>query len=117
MDNSVESMFNLADDTLDYQVTREMVAHLIQQHQEDYQSLARFDFNIFKFNAKIGRKNVLPFVAASLLKANKLEGLVDYDKYLKFMSEIYNQYKRSVIYHNDIHGSDVAQHVNFILKS
>ena len=79
--------------------------------------LTSFEFNIFKFNAKVGRKNVFPFVAISLLKHNNLEGLVDYDKYLKFMSQIYNQYKRSVIYHNDIHGSDVAQHVNYILTS
>ena len=33
------------------------------------------------------------------------------------MVQIYNKYNRSVEYHNDIHGSDVAQHCHYILRS
>jgi len=58
----------------------------------------------------------MPFIAISLLKKNALEQSVDQDKFLKFITQIYNSYKRSVEYHNDLHASDVAQHVNFILN-
>jgi 3',5'-cyclic-nucleotide phosphodiesterase len=33
------------------------------------------------------------------------------------MVQIHNGYRREVHYHNDLHGSDVAQHCNFILKT
>lgn len=33
------------------------------------------------------------------------------------MVKIYNGYVRSVSYHNDLHGSDVAQHCHYILHS
>lgn len=41
---------------------------------------------------------------------------MDYHKFLQFFVQIYNKYKRSVEYHNDLHGSDVAQHCHLILK-
>jgi len=37
-------------------------------------------------------------------------------KFLNFTIEISKKYNRNVAYHNDLHGSDVAQHCNFILK-
>ena len=58
----------------------------------------------------------MPFVATSLLKQNNLLQIVDYHKFLAFIVQIYNKYKRSVEYHNDLHGSDVCQHCNLILN-
>lgn len=59
----------------------------------------------------------MPFMATSLLKHNNLLQTVDLHKFLQFIAQIYNKYKRSVEYHNDLHGSDVAQHVGLILKT
>lgn len=59
----------------------------------------------------------MPFIATSLLKKNNLLQIVDFHKILQFFTQIYNKYKRSVEYHNDLHGSDVAQHVNIILNN
>jgi len=42
---------------------------------------------------------------------------VDFHKFLQYFTQIYNKYKRSVEYHNDMHGSDVAQHVHLILSN
>jgi hypothetical protein len=56
-------------------------------------------------------------MANSLLRHNNLEHCVTLDKFLTFFTQIYNLYKRSVQYHNDLHGSDVAQHVHFIMNS
>ena len=42
---------------------------------------------------------------------------MDYPKFLKLFGQIHNKYKRNVAYHNDLHGSDVAQHCNLILKT
>jgi len=47
-------------------------------------------------------------MATSLLKKNNLLQIVDYHKFIQFIVQIYNKYKRSVEYHNDLHGSDVA---------
>ena len=42
---------------------------------------------------------------------------MDTNKYLQFIIQIYNKYERSVEYHNDLHGSDVAQHCHYVLKT
>lgn len=76
-----------------------------------------FQFNIFDFVNEVGRDMQMPIIASSLLKKNDLLGTVDQQKFLNFISQIYNKYKRSVEYHNDLHGSDVAQHVNLILNT
>lgn len=56
-------------------------------------------------------------MATSLLKKNNILQIVDFHKFLLFFTQVYNRYKRSVEYHNDMHGSDVAQHVNLILNA
>lgn len=58
----------------------------------------------------------MPFMACAMLKQNNLQHIVNYHKYISFFAQIYNQYSRSVSYHNDLHGSDVAQHCHMMLK-
>lgn len=59
----------------------------------------------------------MPFMATAILKKNNLLQIIDFHKFLQFTTQIYNKYKRSVEYHNDMHGSDVAQHVHLILHN
>lgn len=58
----------------------------------------------------------MPFMATALLKQNNLQQSVDMHKFLQFITQIYNRYDRKVQYHNDLHGSDVAQHLNVLLN-
>ena len=115
-DRQIETpQFKLADDKID-ELTPEYMEELVNQNPEQHALVNTFDFNIFKFSSKVGRKNVMPFIASSLIRHNNLHSNIDSSKFAKFMTQIYNQYRRSVQYHNDLHGSDVAQHIHFILN-
>ena len=59
----------------------------------------------------------MPVIATALINLNGLNKMVDQDKFLQFTIQIYNRYHRAVEYHNDLHGSDVAQHCHYIMRS
>lgn len=81
------------------------------------QSINTFDFNIFDFVQKVGRKNVLPCIGAGILQVNGLRQTVDFGRFVSFAQEIQSRYHEQVQYHNDLHGADTAQHVSFMLQS
>lgn len=107
----------MAADKIDYELTTDHMESLLEKHQDFYDAVNSFDFNIFQFSRSVGRDMQMPLLATSLLKQNNLLQFVDYHKFLQFFAQIYNKYDRNVAYHNDLHGSDVAQHCNVILKS
>ena len=80
----------------------------MQRHPDQFEAINSFDFNLFEFTNTVGRNMQMPFIATALLQQNDLMKVVDYNKYLNFIVQIYNKYSRSVEYHNDLHGSDVA---------
>ena len=104
-------------DRIDFDLSIDHIDKLIMKHEDFYFKVNSFDFNIFDFSKTVGRNMQMPFMATSLLKQNNLLQTVDHHKFLQFFVQIYNKYKRSVEYHNDLHGSDVAQHVHLILKT
>ncbi len=52
-----------------------------------------------------------------MIASNNLLCLIDTDKFSSFINDIYRGYRRDVAYHNDLHGADVAQHMDIILNS
>ena len=102
---------------IDFEVTTDDVQAIIKQHQDLYFGISTFEFNIFEFSKTVGRQMQMPTMAMALIDINGLNTKVDESKFLKFMVQIYNQYSRSVEYHNDLHGSDVAQHCHYILRT
>lgn len=102
---------------IDFEVTTDDVQAIIKQHQDLYFGISTFEFNIFEFSKTVGRQMQMPTMAMALIDINGLNTKVDEGKFLKFMVQIYNQYNRSVEYHNDLHGSDVAQHCHYILRT
>ena len=94
-----------------------MVQNVIKAHPKFFQGINTFEFNLFEFTEAVGRNMQMPFIATGLIEHNDLMSIIDYEKFLTFMVQIYNKYQRSVEYHNDLHGSDVAQHCHFILKT
>ena len=87
-----------------------------KMHPDFLLQLQRYEFDIFKFQARVGREMQMPMIAFGLLYTNHIQDIVDQRKYLNFVKAIYNRYQRNVQYHNDLHGSDVAQHVSFMLN-
>lgn len=104
-------------DRIDFDLSCEHVEALIKQHHKHFENINSFDFNLFEFSEEVGRNMQMPFMATSILKHNNLLQIVDYHKFIQFFTQIYNKYKRNVQYHNDLHGSDVAQHVHLILRN
>ena len=47
-------------------------------------------------------------MATAIIEMNGLDKTINQNKFLQFIVQIYNKYDRSVEYHNDLHGSDVA---------
>lgn len=94
---------DMIDKELDVEETLEKVTN------EVVSILQSYNFNIFEFSDQVGRKNQMPIVSYGLLKVNKLEDRVKKKEFFNFITSIYNRYSRNVQYHNDLHGSDVAQ--------
>ena len=80
----------------------------MQKHQDFYFAISTFEFNIFEFSKTVGRNMQMPVIASAILELNGLYKLVEKNKFLQFIIQIYNRYHRAVEYHNDLHGSDVA---------
>lgn len=89
---------------------------IIDTNQAYFDQVDTFDFNIFTYSQEIGRSVQMPIFAGVLLKKHNLQSKVNMEKYLNFFKQIYSQYKRTVHYHNDLHGCDVAQHVHLLLN-
>ena len=95
-------------DRIDFDLSNEHVEDLMNQHYQYVDQISSYYFNIFTFSQAVGRNMQMPFIATTLLRQNNLLQVVDHHKFLQFIVQIYNKYKRSVEYHNDLHGSDVA---------
>lgn len=59
----------------------------------------------------------MPVLASTIMDLNGLSKIINQKKFLQFIIQIYNKYHRAVEYHNDLHGSDVAQHCHYVLKT
>lgn len=79
-------------------------------------SFRRYNFNIFEFTQQVGRNQQMPMIAYGLLMNHNIQNLVDDQKFMNFIMAIYNRYSRDVAYHNDLHGSEVALQVSYILN-
>ena len=83
-DKEVQSIINR--DKIDFELSTESMDTLIEKHQDHYNSVNDFSFNIFEFSQSVGRNMQMPILATSLLKQNDLLSHVDYHKFLKFFA-------------------------------
>jgi len=73
-------------DRIDFDLSCEHVEDLIKKHQNYYEGISSFGFNIFDFANSVGRNMQMPFMAASILKKNNILQTVDYHKFLQFFT-------------------------------
>ena len=78
------------------------------------QDLQTFYFDVFQFSKTVGRERQMRIMAIGLLSVNNIQ--VDEARFLNFVSAIQGRYMTQVAYHNDLHASDCAQHVSFLLN-
>ena len=72
-------------------------------------------FNIFEFEKKIGKQNVLPAISVYVFNFNELFELIPYNKFEHFVYEISQGYHRENPYHTDLHAADMLQSI-FVYK-
>jgi hypothetical protein len=74
-------------------------------------SITLKNFNIFELEKLIGYDNVLPLMGRIILENLGLldEGILNQNKLDNFLTSISNQYKKTTLYHNSMHGADVTQ--------
>jgi len=69
------------------------------------------EFNIFELEKIVGHKNVLPIMGRTMLDSFGLidEKIMPVDKLDPFLISVTNQYLKSTLYHNSLHGADITQ--------
>ena len=72
-------------------------------------TLSSTSFNIFDFKSSHGYINVLPLIGGFLFSTFSLTSQIIQSKLNTFLFTISKGYHESTIYHNAIHGADVAQ--------
>ena len=93
---------------------------MIEKYFEEIKGIINKDFNIFEFKKLVGYKNVLPIIGHTLLKALGLcdSKIISLKKLDSFLYSTCNGYKESTLYHNGLHGADVAYNLcMFFLNS
>ena len=81
----------------------------IDSIDEDKENILNKDFNIFEYEKKVGRYNVLPSIALIAIKCTKTIDLINCVNISAFLESIRNGYKDVNHYHNDLHAADVCQ--------
>ena len=76
---------------------------------EENINLESENFNIFDFEKKIGKENILPAISVYIFNYKELFEIIPYEKFEHFVYEIRKGYKRENPYHNDLHAADMLQ--------
>jgi len=84
-----------------------------EKDNNDLDKLDNLDFNIFEFEKKVGRENVLSMVFTEVIEqlvSAKGEWItIKREKLKNFIKEIHNGYLDNNPYHNSLHAADVTQ--------
>ena len=71
------------------------------------------DFDIFDFNAKVGRENTLELVGRYIYDYFDFSEIINKTKYNNWCRKISEGYNRNNFYHTDLHAADIT-HTSFI---
>ena len=90
------------------------------QEKFDPKKIVSKNFNIFELKKLIGYENVLPIMGRVILDTFGLDNdkIMNTDKLDHFLISIQEEYYKTTLYHNSMHGADVTQMVSlFFLNS
>ena len=83
----------------------------LKSHNFNILSVVTKEFNIFELERIIGYYNVLPIIGKEILKHFGLINteFINIKKLDNFLNTLSTSYKKTTLYHNALHGSDVTQ--------
>jgi hypothetical protein len=84
---------------------------LVDKHISDLKMVTNPDFDIFDFQKKVNYINVLPIIGYIILETLGLidKKIISTKKLESFLYTVSKNYKQTTLYHNSLHGADVAQ--------
>lgn len=83
---------------------------------EVLQDVESFSFDIFKLN-KLAGLNTMNYISNEVFsRKDFFDDLLEEKVFRNFITELTLGYDRKVLYHNDIHASDVFQTVNLLAE-
>ena len=84
---------------------------LVDKHMSDLKMVTNPDFDIFDFQKKVNYINVLPIIGYIILETLGLidKKIISTKKLESFLYTVSKNYKQTTLYHNGLHGADVAQ--------
>ena len=88
--------------------------NLIKKLNDEGQPNLNFEsekFNIFEFEKKIGKENILAATSIYILNYHELFDIIPYNKFEHFIYEISKGYHRENPYHTDLHAADMLQSI------
>ena len=93
---------------------------LIDKYFNELKKITDRDFNIFEFKKIVGYDNVLPLISYIILKTLGLlePKIIVMRKLDSFLYCVSDNYRETTLYHNSLHGVDVAHNLcNFFINS
>ena len=79
--------------------------------EEDNFNFKSEKFNIFDFEEKVGKENILSATSIFIFNHHDLFDLIPYNKFEHFVFEITKGYHRENPYHTDLHAADMLQSI------
>jgi hypothetical protein len=74
------------------------------------------EFDIFELDSLLKNKTLITMATEIFSRRDFFfKGFIDQEKFTNFIKEITNGYNRNIPYHNDLHGADVLQTLNYII--
>jgi len=86
---------------------------IYQKNLENFTNIDDINFDIFEFEQKVGKENILVLIGKYLFNYYHFGELINQTKYDNWCDKIASGYKRTNTYHHDLHAADIT-HTSYI---
>ena len=86
---------------------------IYQNNLENFTNIDDINFDIFEFEQKVGKENILVLIGKYLFNYYNFGELINQTKYDNWCDKIASGYKRTNTYHHDLHAADIT-HTSYI---
>ena len=86
---------------------------IYQKNLENFTNIDDINFDIFEFEQKVGKENILVLIGKYLFNYYHFGELINQTKYDYWCDKIASGYKRTNTYHHDLHAADIT-HTSYI---
>lgn len=104
---------NEAIETDDFSSNTKIINSLYETNLNILFNIDDKDFDIFEFEANVGKENTLPLIGKYIFNYFNFEEIINQKKYINWCKKIAEGYNRNNPYHTDLHAADIT-HTSYI---